>query len=148
MAISATMTVMKEIEVKIKISSPVSVMTALRNHGAIFSESVIQRDVVYIPQHVPTVPAPAGTNTLRIRRQGDESIADTTKIRVTCKLSGYEICIDHVNELGDYLEVEKMTGEDPMVVQEEMIAFLDRLGIDASQRVLVGYDVLFVHRKA
>jgi adenylate cyclase class 2 len=81
-----------------------------------------------------------------IKLLGFKIIADTTKTRRTCKINDYEICVDQVNELGDYLEIEKMTKEDPLQVQQEMLSYLSDLGIDVSQQVHVGYDVLYVRK--
>lgn len=75
-----------------------------------------------------------------------KEIAHTTKTRRTCKVNDFEICLDHVNELGDYLEIEKITDENPLMVQDQMLSYLSELGIDINKRVKVGYDVLFVQK--
>jgi adenylate cyclase class 2 len=176
---------MKEVEIKIQITNPEEVIKILQGHGCVFSEPIVQRDVVYIPKNEPTVPVPAGTNVLRIRRQNNKTlltlkrsdagnhlskleheleisdeaqmdeiikllgfkiIADTTKSRRKCKINQYEICIDHVEELGDFLEIEEMTAGDPGQVQTEMLDFLSKLNIDVSNRMDVGYDVLYVRK--
>jgi len=177
---------MREVEIKIQISDPEKIANILENNGCVFGESIVQHDVVYIPQDQPTVPVQAGINVLRIRRQGDKTlltlkrsdlenhlsklehelevsnpeemdkiiqllgfkiIADTIKTRRKCKINGFEICIDHVNELGDYLEIEKMTDEDPTKAQEEMLKYLSNMGIDVTGRVDVGYDILYVRKR-
>ncbi len=75
-----------------------------------------------------------------------KEIAHTTKTRRICKINDFEICLDHVNELGDYLEIEKITDENPLAVQKEMLDYLSALGVDVSKRVGVGYDVLYVRK--
>jgi len=176
---------MREVEVKIKISNPEETIRILLKQGCVLSEPIKQRDVVYIPNKVPTVPCPAGTNVLRIRYQGSKSlfslkrsdagnhlskleyeleisepekmdaiikamgfkiITDTTKTRKKCRIKDYEICVDSVNDLGDYLEIEKITDQDPQKVQQEMLKFLQDLGIDTSERINVGYDVLYARK--
>ncbi len=176
---------MKEVEVKIKIADASHIVESLTALGCAFGEPIAQRDIVYIPDGVPTVPCPAGTNVLRIRLQGgrkfftlkrsdpgnhlskleheleisddkqmDEIIkllgfkivADTVKMRQKCEINGYEICVDRVNELGDFLEMEKMTDGDPVKAQQEMLEYLLGLGIDASMRMDAGYDVLYVQK--
>jgi adenylate cyclase, class 2 len=77
---------------------------------------------------------------------GFKEMAHTTKTRIKCKIGDYEICLDHVNELGDFLEIEKITAEDPSIVQREMIDFLQNLGVNTSDQVHVGYDVLYIQK--
>jgi len=54
-----------------------------------------------------------------------------------------EICLDEVEELGTYIEVEKLVKEaDTEKVQEELFQFLESLGIARSDRETHGYDTL------
>jgi adenylate cyclase class 2 len=60
----------------------------------------------------------------------------------------YEICIDTVDGLGEFIEVEKMTEEvDGEKIQEELFQFLETLGVSRSDRALHGYDVLLNQKK-
>ncbi len=176
---------MKEVEIKIQIINPEEIIKTLENNGCVFSEPIVQRDTVYIPNEQLTVPVPPEVNVLRIRRQKDKIfltlkrpdvnnhlskleheleiadaeqmteiikllgfkvVADTTKTRRKCKINDYEICVDHVEGLGDFLEMEKITDEDPLVVQNALLEFLLKLKIDTSQKMDVGYDVLYVRK--
>jgi adenylate cyclase class 2 len=176
---------MKEVEVKIEIVDIEQIKKVLAGQDCIFSQPIIQQDVVYIPNEVPTVPCPAGTNVLRIRKQGEKSfftlkssdkenhlskleheleilnpeemekiifllgfkkVCDTTKVRQKCKIQNYEICLDKVEDLGNFLEIEEITEKDPKQIQAEMLLFLSNLNIDTSKRVMVGYDVLWVQK--
>jgi len=65
---------MREVKVKIRISDVSQTIRTLETQGCIFGETITQRDVVYIPNEVPTVPAPAGTNVLRIRYQDGKTL--------------------------------------------------------------------------
>jgi adenylate cyclase class IV len=65
---------MKEVEVKIRIADPDKIAQILKAQGCILGEPVIQHDMVYIPNEVPTVPVPAGVNVLRIREQDERAI--------------------------------------------------------------------------
>ena len=56
------------------------------------------------------------------------------------KYHDYEICLDEVQDLGSFIEVEKMSDEDGGKVQEELFNFLKTLGIRDEDRVLIGYD--------
>lgn len=65
------------------------------------------------------------------------------KQRMKCKYNGLEICLDTVEKLGDYIEVEKLAEEaDSQVVQDELFRFLKTLGVEEQDRVHDGYDVL------
>ncbi len=77
---------------------------------------------------------------------GYKKIAVVNKSRQICKFKGFEICLDLVEKLGDYLEMEKITDEDPETVQAEMLSLLGELGIDASKQVGYGYDVIYVQK--
>jgi|SRR5579884_1149000 len=67
---------------------------------------------------------------------------EVNKARIKTKFKGYEICLDEVKGLGSFIEVEKMSSEDGQVVQDELFAFLETLGISQNQKVTQGYDVL------
>jgi adenylate cyclase class 2 len=176
---------MKEVEIKIQISDPEKIVKILTDYGCVFSEPITQRDVVYVPDGITTLPTPIGVNVLRIRHQQDKTlltlkrrdsanqlskleheleisdagqmetiikllgfnqISDVTKIRRKCKIDDYEICFDNIKDLGQFLEMEKLTDENEDDIQAEMLRFLSSLNIDTSQRMDVGYDVL-VFRK-
>jgi adenylate cyclase class 2 len=77
---------------------------------------------------------------------GFHEISRVKKQRRKCKLQDYEICIDEVENLGSFLEIEKITDEDPAVVQEQMLQQLTSLGIDVSEQVYLGYDILMVQK--
>jgi len=81
-----------------------------------------------------------------IRLLGFHEISQVKKQRRKCTLQNYEICIDEVENLGSFLEIEKITDETPSVVQEQMLHLLRDLGIDAKERVELGYDVLMVQK--
>lgn len=77
---------------------------------------------------------------------GFRKIARINKVRRKCKTDGVEICIDEVEGLGGFVEVEKITAEDPETVQRELLDFIARLGVDVSCRETVGYDILYVQK--
>ncbi len=65
------------------------------------------------------------------------------KTRRKTNYQGYEICVDVVDELGSFVEVEKIADDvDSTKVQEEMFALLLSFGIKQEDRIMVGYDVL------
>lgn len=75
---------------------------------------------------------------------GYESYSDVTKTRRTSKINDIELCIDSVDGLGEFIEAEKLTGEDAEyeAVERELWQTLAIAGVDRSDQVTDGYDVL------
>ena len=74
---------------------------------------------------------------------GYREVLRISKVRRTCKYRGLEICIDNVEGLGDFIEVESMTEElDGEKVQGQLFEFLKTLGVGDKDRVVNGYDTL------
>lgn len=72
----------------------------------------------------------------------NQQIAMVEKTRRKTKWQDFEICVDAVVGLGDFVEVETFSDFDPTLVQEDLFLFLERLGIARENRVNRGYDVL------
>jgi adenylate cyclase class 2 len=70
-----------------------------------------------------------------------------SKVRRKCRYKNYEICLDEVEELGNFIEVEKMSDEPSEVVQEELFTFLESLGISREDRATKGYDILLYQKQ-
>ena len=66
------------------------------------------------------------------------------KVRRKTRYGEYEICLDQVEGLGSFIEVEKITEEDAKKVQKELMEFLISLGIDKKSRIKHGYDMLLL----
>jgi adenylate cyclase class 2 len=83
-------------------------------------------------------------NTLKeiIELLGFEKTVEVHKKRQKCKFNEYEICLDEVEGLGSFIEVEKMSDEDGGKVQKELFDFLKKLGVSEENRILVGYDTM------
>lgn len=73
---------------------------------------------------------------------GYHEAVQVAKRRRKTKYKDYEICLDEVEGLGSFLELEKITDEDSEKVQSEMMDFLRNLGVNVQDRVLHGYDTL------
>ncbi len=70
------------------------------------------------------------------------------KNRVKTKYKDMEICLDEVDHLGSFIEVEKITEGEGDTVQEELFNFLETLGVKREDRVINGYDTLmYRHNK-
>jgi predicted adenylyl cyclase CyaB len=79
---------MNEIEVKAKVHDQKNLMKQLENLGCVFSESIHQKDTIYIPTG-ETIPVPSGVNVLRIREQTGKFIL-TLKQPLTNQLDNIE----------------------------------------------------------
>ena len=66
------------------------------------------------------------------------------KNRKKGKLGEYEVCLDRVDKLGDYVELEKMThdNDDPEKVREELFKALEPFGLTRNDEETKGYDTL------
>ncbi|OHA89704.1 MAG: hypothetical protein A2741_02005 [Candidatus Zambryskibacteria bacterium RIFCSPHIGHO2_01_FULL_43_27] len=73
---------------------------------------------------------------------GYKEMVRVNKIRRKAKYRDYEICLDRVEELGTFIELEKFSDGDGAGVQNEMLQFLQNMGIDTTERVERGYDTL------
>lgn len=65
-----------------------------------------------------------------------------SKTRRKTRYKEYEICLDEVDGLGFFAELEKITDEDSEKVQNEMMNFFASLGVGVENRVFNGYDTL------
>ena len=76
-----------------------------------------------------------------------KEVVQVNKKRQQCKYKDYTICLDEVENLGSYIEIEKMTkDEDSLKVQEELADFLFQLGVNKEDRVTMGYDTLIYNK--
>lgn len=73
---------------------------------------------------------------------GYHEVTRVKKMRQKAKYNEYEICFDKVEELGEFIEIEKMSDQDPVKVADEMIQLLADFGIAIKERVVNGYDTL------
>lgn len=71
-------------------------------------------------------------------------VSEIKKVRRKSQLKDVEICLDEVELLGTFIELEKLLENDGDVsgVQDELFNFLKGLGIDDSDRIEQGYDTL------
>lgn len=70
--------------------------------------------------------------------------SDLTKTRRKAHIGDIEVCIDHIDLLGDFIELEKLSADeiDYDTVAKELWAILESLGVSQEQEVTDGYDVL------
>lgn len=79
-----------------------------------------------------------------VRELGFTLYSDIKKNRQKTKLGDIEICLDTVEGLGEFIEAEKLTDDDVNyeVVVGELWALFAELGVDRTDEVTEGYDVL------
>jgi adenylate cyclase class 2 len=69
---------------------------------------------------------------------------EVKKVRTECKLDGYTVCLDEVEQLGSFVEVEKMSEEeaDPAEIQEELLKVAESIGLFRKDLESKGYDTM------
>lgn len=74
---------------------------------------------------------------------GYHEAAQVHKTRMKSHYQDWEICLDEVQGLGSFIEVEKITENvDAAPVLKELFDFLKSLGVDEGDRIHDGYDTL------
>ena len=66
------------------------------------------------------------------------------KVRQIAKYKGFELCIDEIDKLGSFIEVEKLAQDNVDVdeIQNDLWELLMQLGVSPRDRVHKGYDTL------
>ena len=87
-----------------------------------------------------------------LESMGYEEISFVQKERAVEKYEDMEICLDRVDELGSFVEIEVTLPDsdkttDSEAVQEKLWQFLASLGVQSEDQVFHGYDVLMHHKK-
>ena len=76
--------------------------------------------------------------------------SDLSKTRRTGKLNDVEVCIDSVEGLGDFMELERLAGEnaDPAAITADLWRIMAELGVSRQDEVTDGYDILMKKLRA
>jgi adenylate cyclase class 2 len=69
------------------------------------------------------------------------------KSRRTTHFKEFEICIDEVEQLGSFIEIEKMSNGNADDVRKDLNAFLSSLGVSSSDEVHKGYDIMAIESR-
>lgn len=79
-----------------------------------------------------------------VAQLGFELYSDLTKTRQKAVIGDIEICLDAVDNLGTYIEAEKLTDGDVDydAIIAELWTLLESLGVSKASAVTDGYDVL------
>ena len=74
---------------------------------------------------------------------GYQEIVRVNKTRIKTNHNGWEICLDELEGLGSFIEVEKIAEEENAeAIQNELFGFLKTLGIKKENRITHGYDTM------
>lgn len=77
---------------------------------------------------------------------GYEERLQLNKSRILIKYKDYQVCLDTVEGLGNFIEVEKISAENSKVVQHELHDFLKQLGVPEDQFESHPYDELVLRK--
>lgn len=79
-----------------------------------------------------------------VKELGFVPFSDLSKTRQTGKLNDIEVCIDSVEGLGDFMELERLADEnaDPAAITDDLWRIMAELGISRQDEVTDGYDIL------
>ena len=79
---------------------------------------------------------------------GQQEVLRIKKTRMKTKHKEWEICIDEVEGLGSFIEVEEMGSiDDASRIHEDMLAFLGKLGIAQEDMFTKRYDILLLEKQ-
>lgn len=78
---------------------------------------------------------------------GYQVASKVIKVRKTAYYNDIEICIDEVEKLGAFIEVEKMSDENVDKVRQELHEFLFSLTVSTDDEVRKGYDILEIEAR-
>ncbi len=83
-----------------------------------------------------------------IRGVGYKEILRIKKHRIKFKKDDIELCLDEVEELGGFVEVERMVenNADSTVIQAQLLELLSDMSVDIGRRTPKGYDSLLYEK--
>ncbi len=82
-----------------------------------------------------------------VEHMGFHEVVRVNKKRTESKLGGMTVCIDEVEDLGSFIEVERLSyGDDHENIQSQLSDFLQTLGVGADDRITKGYDTLIYEK--
>lgn len=73
---------------------------------------------------------------------GFNPVLRIAKTRIIGHIGSYEVCLDDIENLGSFIEIEKMSDESSEIVTKELRDFMYSLGILSEDEVYEGYDIL------
>lgn len=85
-----------------------------------------------------------------LSRIGFKEAVRTKKSRIKTRHNNWEICIDEVDELGSFIEIEELAEEGVQIprIHEAMRSFLAAIGVPVEEGGLQRYDILMLEKAA
>ncbi len=85
-----------------------------------------------------------------VKELGFVPFSDVSKTRQTGKLNNIEVCIDSAEGLGDFMELERLVGEnaDPVAITDDLWRIMAELGVNHQDEMTDGYDILMKKLRA
>ena len=85
-----------------------------------------------------------------VKELGFVPFSDVSKTRQTGKLDDIEVCIDSVEGLGNFMELERLADEnaDSVAITDDLWCIMAELGISRQDEVTDGYDILMKKLRA
>ncbi|MEM5804620.1 MAG: class IV adenylate cyclase [Candidatus Aenigmatarchaeota archaeon] len=108
---------------------PGSVLIRIRRQGSkafLTTKELTSRAGVWV-EHESEIADPAETEEM-LKQLGLAKVFSITKARACGKLGEYGLCLDRIKELGDYLEVEVISG-DAEGAKKKIMSLMGKLGI-------------------
>ena len=98
-------------------------------------------------EHEIEIDSPENARSI-LELMGYREAVHVKKTRQTAEYNDYEICLDEIEGLGSFIELEQMGESDNAEeIQKNMFAFLESLGISPEAQVKKGYDILMIEGK-
>jgi len=87
-------------------------------------------------------------NILQILGWTRDQNVEVEKVRRKGKIDGYEVCLDDIEGLGTFMELEELADDDadPGPIQEKMTALAESLGISRDNLEVRGYDTMLYQK--
>lgn len=93
-------------------------------------------------EHELVIDSPEEANEI-LKMLNFHEVLSVSKKRIKCKYDDMEICLDEIEGLGSFVEVEKITTEEDISrIKKELFEFLETLGIKKEDQVFKGYATL------
>lgn len=117
------------------------------DNGAEFNMKVQQTHELDNLEHETTVSNPEAVHAI-LAALGYTPKIEVRKTRRKGRLGEYEICLDTVEGLGSFVELEKLAEDDadPSAVREDLLATLESLGLSRADEETRGYDTQIFQR--
>jgi len=81
-----------------------------------------------------------------LRAMGLEKIVKISKKREEFRLNNFGICLDRIEGLGDFIELELISDDEPKKIQKKLVVFMKKLGVSPEKVIKKGYVYLLLEK--